>query len=119
MSLSKYLLRFPEFKPEECRGANMQRALEEIKFSRNCLVMYQADSGEVEYLFTGFDEELMATLVVLMSLRPKLQQYMKLAVIITDQLRKSNSKGVQLYNEAIKFVRENLSQEIPSSKSSP
>ena len=95
------------------------KALEEIKFSKNCLVMYQADTGEVEYLFTGFDEELLATLVVLTSIRPKLQQYLKLAVVITDQLRKSNSKGVQLYDEAIKFVRENLSQECSPPRATP
>jgi len=119
MSLSKYRLKFPEFKPGECRGVDMKEALEAIKFSRNSISMYQTDTGEVEYLFTGFDEELMATLIVLMSCRPKLHQFLKLGVVITDELRKSNKKGVQLYEEAIKFVRENLSQEVPTTKGDP
>ena len=113
MSLSKYRLKFPEFKPGECRGVDMKEALETIKFARNSLSMYQTDTGEVEYLFTGFDEELMATLIVLMSCRPRLHQFLKLSVVITDELRKSNKKGIQVYGEAMKFVKENLSEELP------
>jgi hypothetical protein len=114
MSLSKYRLSFPKFEPQECRGLSMREVLEEIKYSRNCLVIYQADKGQAEYLFTGFDEDLMATVIVLMSVRPKLHQFLKLAVVINDKLKKSAPKGTDLYNEAIKFIKTSLSNENPS-----
>ena len=57
----------------------------------------------------------MATLIVLMSAHPKLHQFLKLGVVITDKLKQSVPKGTDLYKEASKFIKANRTSETKRS----
>jgi len=114
MSLDKYRLRFPLDIPEKCREEKMEEVLEDIKFSKNCFVMFERSDGSVDLLFTGLNENTFATFVVLMSKHPQLFQFQKMALITTERLNKNHKNGMDFYDKALKFCKENFSELTPS-----
>jgi len=109
MSLTKMKMVFPNFQPKDCRAIDMRDALEEIKYSKNCLALLETDSNKLQYLFTGFNEELLSTLVVLLRTHIQLYEFLKFAIIISDELKKSHTKGIMLYSDVLTY----LSQKFP------
>ena len=114
MSLDKYRLRFPLDIPEKCREEKMEEVLEEIKFSRNCFVVFERFKGSMDLLFTGLNENMLATFVVLMCKQKQIFQFLKMCVIVAERLMKDNKKGMVTYNEAVKYCKENFSGLTPS-----
>lgn len=115
MNLSKYRLKFPLLKPEECRFEKMEYVLEEIKFSKNCLVIYEPHSGPVELLFTGLDEDMLASCIVLMAHHRQLYQFLKMAIIAVDRMDKPGKGSMKFYDEVVKFIKENFNDIVPES----
>jgi hypothetical protein len=113
MSLEKYRLRFPLDIPEKCREEKMEEVLEDIKFSRNCFVMFDRFDGSMDLLFTGLNEDTLATFVVLMCKHPQLFQFLKMALITTERLNKNHKSGMDFYDKALKYCKENFSDLVP------
>jgi hypothetical protein len=112
MSLDKYRLTFPLDIPENCREEKMEEVLEEIKFSRNCFVVFDRYDSSTELLFTGLNENTLASFVVLMYKYPQLFQFIKMALITVERLTKNDKQGMDFYNKALKYCKENFSNFI-------
>ncbi|MDP4086623.1 MAG: hypothetical protein Q8934_18780 [Bacillota bacterium] len=108
MSLDKYRLRFPLDIPEKCREEKMEEVLENIKFSRNCFVVFEDYNGSSELLFTGLNENTLASFVVLLSKHEQFYQFLKMALITRERLMKNDKNGMDFYNKALKFCKENF-----------
>jgi len=111
--LDKYRLRFPLDIPEKCREEKMEAVLEDIKFSKNCFVVFERYDGGAELLFTGLNEDTLASFVVLMCKYKQLYQFLKMAVITAERLQKDNKKGMVTFNQAVNFCKENFSDIVP------
>ena len=109
MSLNKYRLRFPLDIPEKCREEKMEEVLEDIKFSKNCFVMFERHDGGVELLFTGLNEDMLKSFFVYMCKDERFYQFFKMAVIATERAQKNYKKGMDLLELAIKYCNENFS----------
>jgi hypothetical protein len=116
MSLSKYRLKLPELKPEECRGIEMQEALEEIKYSRHCLVIYEPHRGPTEVLLTGLNKELFASILALLCQHPELLQFLKLLVIATEKVLKYDKRGMSFAEQISDWIEKNLSEVTPKTE---
>jgi hypothetical protein len=104
MSLSKYRFKFPLLNPEELRGVDMEYALQEIKFSRNCLAIIQPHGKPVEVFLTDFNEDLLSSLVVMLNANHELYQFLKMAIFAKEQLEKNYKKGEIYYEKITAFV---------------
>ncbi|MDP4285971.1 MAG: hypothetical protein Q8891_16275 [Bacteroidota bacterium] len=112
MSLDKYRLRFPLDIPEKCREEKMEEVLEDIKFSKNCFVLFERHDGGSELLFTGLNENTLASFVVLMCNQEQFYQFLKMALITRERLMKNDKNGMDFYNRALKFCEENFSDMV-------
>ena len=115
MSLSKYRLKFPLLKLEECRYEKMEEVLQDLKHSKNCLVIFEPYSGPVELLFTGLNEDMLTSSIVLMAHHRQLYQFLKMAIIAVDRMDKPGKGGIKFHDEASKFIKENYNEIVPSS----
>jgi len=67
-------------------GVDMEKALEEIKFSEDCLVLYAPYGKPCQMMFTGFNKRVLATIVVLLAQYKTLYDFLKLALVTADKL---------------------------------
>jgi hypothetical protein len=108
MSLDKKRLTWPIQVPETCRGENMEKLQEDIKFAVSLLAIFTRDDGSMDIVFTEFSEDLFATLVVLAIKYPELFQLLKWVVLAAEGLNRNPEKGMDVYNQALKFLKENF-----------
>jgi hypothetical protein len=101
MTLDKFKVKCPTLDPERCRGVDMEKALVEIKFSEDCLVLYAPYGKPCEMMFTGFNKRVLAMIVVLLTQYKTLYDFLKLALLTTDKL------GTKRHGESkIDFLKE-------------
>lgn len=86
MTPDKFKIKCPTLEPERCRGLEMHNALEEIKYSEHCLVLYAPYGNPCQMMFTGFNKEVFAMIVVLLSEYKTLHDFLKLAIVTADKL---------------------------------
>lgn len=110
MSLNKYRYKLTEIYPEECRGQKMIELLEDMKYSKNCLAIFQPYSGSVEYVLTGFNEDMLASLTVLMCSDENIYKFLKLALVSTEKFKSSWDKGFKFHNESVKYLRQHFKE---------
>lgn len=109
MSLDKLRLRFPLDVPEKCREEKMENVLEDIKFSKRCFVLYEADDSKVELLFTGLDEEMLELFFVYICKDERFYKFLKMGLLSKERAEKNYKKGLDLLELAKKYCKENFS----------
>ena len=114
MSLDKYRSRFPFDVPEKCREEKMEKVLEDIKFSKDCFVVFTRDDDFPDILYSGLNEHTLSTFVVLICKFKQFYKFLKMALITAEHLMKDNKKGMVTYNQAVKFCKENFCAPTPS-----
>ncbi|MCA2611904.1 MAG: hypothetical protein IM521_19305 [Microcystis sp. M27BS1] len=92
MTPDKFIIKCPTLNPEKCRGIDMEKALEEIKFSKHCLVFYESYNKGCKMMFTGFNKEVFSMLVVLLAESKTSFDFLKLAIVTVEKLG-SKRKG--------------------------
>ena len=101
MTPDKFIIKCPTLQPEKCRGVDMEKALEEIKYSEHCLVLYAPYGKPCETMFTGYNKKMLATIVVLLAESKTLHDFLKLALVTTNRL------GTKRYSKAkMDFLKE-------------
>lgn len=108
MTPDKFVIKCPTQEPEKCRGVEMHEALEEIKYSEHCLVLYSPYGRPCQMMFTGFNKKVFALIVVLLAESKKLFQFLKLAIVTVEKLgskRKTKSND-EFLKEVEAFVDE-------------
>lgn len=86
MTPDKLKIKCPSLEPQRCRGVDMAEALEEIKYSEHCLVLYAPYGNPCQMMFTGFNKDVFAMIVVLLAEYKTLHDFLKLAVVTNDRL---------------------------------
>ncbi len=86
MTPDKFKIKCPTLEPERCRGVDMKEALEEIKYSEHCLVLYAPYGKPCQMMFTGFNKEVLAMVAVLLGEYKTLHDFLKLAIVTVDRL---------------------------------
>jgi hypothetical protein len=87
MTPDKFIIKCPTLEPERCRGVDMEKALEEIKFSEHCLVLYAPYGKPCQTMFTGFNKKVFAMIVVLIVESATLFKFLKLAIVTAEKLK--------------------------------
>lgn len=86
MTPDKFRIKCPTIEPKRCRGVDMEHALDEIKFSEHCLVLYAPYGKPCQVMFTGYNKEVLAMIVVLLAESKTLHDFLKLAIVTVDKL---------------------------------
>jgi hypothetical protein len=86
MTPDKFIIKCPTLEPKRCRGVDMEKALEEIKYSEHCLVLYAPYGKPCQTMFTGYNKEVLAMMVVLLAESKTLRDFFKLALVTTEKL---------------------------------
>lgn len=113
MTPDKVKLKFPYIRAEKCRDCKMEEALDEIKFSKYCFVLYEPYEMPVELLFTGFNRHILQSFLVMMGQLDELYKFLKLAVICHEKIGKKGQIGMDYTQRVIKYIDENLNDMIP------
>lgn len=106
MRPSKFRFRFNSPKPEECTDISMHEALDAIKYSCNCFVLYSQCDGQVEVLFTGLNEQVFFDFIIMMCRDERFLKFIKLAVISTERIKRIDKKGMDFAVVAAKYIQE-------------
>jgi hypothetical protein len=113
MCLNKYWFKLSSNLPENCRCSKMEEALEDIKFSKDCITIWTGYNNCPNLLTTGLTVDLLETLLVRMVIDEPLLQFFKLAVIISEDYKKDNKKGLETLQQVSKYVNEKLAGYVP------
>lgn len=108
MSPDKFRIKFPSYEPELIRDNKTEEVLQDIKFSKHCFILYEPYDGPVEFLFTGFNEPLLVSFLVMLGQHEELHKFLKTAIICHEKLCKEKKKGMDLYSRALVFVKKHL-----------
>lgn len=114
MTPNKFTIKCPTLQPERCRGVDMHNALEEIKYSEHCLVLYAPYGRPCQMMFTGFNKNVFAMIVVLLADSVTLLKFLKLAIVTVEKLgskRQEKTKG-DFLKEVEAFVDNHFDKEI-------
>ncbi|MGN6296748.1 MAG: hypothetical protein ACTHM7_08210 [Ginsengibacter sp.] len=113
MSLNKYWFKLNSHLPENCRCSKMEEALEDIKFSKDCITIWTDYNNCPNLLTTGLTVDLFETLLVRMVIDEPLLQFFKLAVIVSEDYIKDNKKGLETLEISKKYINERLAEYLP------
>lgn len=114
MSLNKYWFKLNCNLPKKCRCAKMEEALEDIKFSKDCITIWTDHNNSPNLLTTGLTVNLLESIVVRMVNDKPLLEFFKLAVVISEDYKKDNKKGLETLDEVSKYVNEKLADYVPA-----
>lgn len=106
MTPDKFKIKCPTLDPEKCRGVDMDKALEELKYSEHCLVLYAPYGNPCQMLFTGFNKDVLAMIVVLLTEYKTLRDFLKLAIVTTDRFgsKRRDKTKMEFLNEVEGYV---------------
>ena len=103
--MKKQPFKLPPIKSYEVDLQNTQLVIEKLQRATNIFTFFKNDNNEYQFYFSGFGEEELAMLLILMDKNQPLFDFLKSAVVCTELYRIDGLEGFKYQASLIEYIK--------------